>query len=47
MWWWDRGIMFSKHELEDVGMVFPHDLTFANLEFHLSTWLFLHLSVSV
>ena len=24
MCWWDGSIMFSNHELEDVGMVFPH-----------------------
>ena len=29
--------MFSNHELEDVGIVFPHT-TFANLEFHHSTF---------
>ena len=24
LWWFDGSIMFSNHELEFVGMVFPH-----------------------
>ena len=45
MWWCDGSIILSNHELEDVGMVFPHNFT--TLEFRPSAWLFVHLSVSV
>ena len=37
--------MFSNYDLEDVGMVFP--TSFANLVFHPSTRLFVHMSDSV
>ena len=31
MWWYDGNIMFSKHELENAQMVFPHN--FCELRF--------------
>ena len=44
IWWCDGSIMFTNHEPEVVGWYGVFPTTFANLEFHNSTWLFVYLS---